>query len=84
MTILTVGTIIKFIMMIFCYKYGTSSNSKVLALDQRNDVITNIVALACALIGYHYWLYADPLGAILVRWARDVGTAKNFRTIPNC
>lgn len=37
-----------------------------LALDQRNDAITSIVGLAGAYIGDRYWVYADPVGAILV------------------
>ena len=39
---------------------------EVLAVDQRNDVVTNLVALAGAMVGYYYWKYADPIGAILV------------------
>ncbi len=63
--ILLSGTVIKVGLMIFCYRHGTSS-SNILAMDQRNDVITNLVALICAVIGHYFWLYADPLGAILV------------------
>jgi divalent metal cation (Fe/Co/Zn/Cd) transporter len=55
----------KGLMMIVCYRHGTS-NSKILALDQRNDILTSIVALAGAYIGDNYWLLADPIGAILV------------------
>lgn len=51
--------------MIISYKHD-SSNSRILALDQRNDIITSIVALLGAYIGDNYWLYADPSGAILV------------------
>lgn len=45
--------------------HGTPG-SKTLALDQRNDIITGIVALLGATIGDYYWKYADPIGAILV------------------
>lgn len=51
--------------MLISYKHN-SSNSKILALDQRNDIITSIVAIGGAFIGDNYWLYADPFGAILV------------------
>lgn len=37
-----------------------------LALDHRNDCISNTVAIACAYAGSHFWKYIDPLGAILV------------------
>ncbi|KAK6010106.1 hypothetical protein OSTOST_24901, partial [Ostertagia ostertagi] len=35
-------------------------------MDMRNDVITSLVAISCATIGYYYWPYADPVGAIVV------------------
>ncbi|KAI6174486.1 Cation efflux family protein [Aphelenchoides bicaudatus] len=56
---------IKFTIMFVCYRHGTK-NSRMLALDQRNDAITSIVGLAGAYIGDKYWVYADPVGAILV------------------
>uniref|UniRef100_A0A914W9I3 Cation efflux protein cytoplasmic domain-containing protein n=1 Tax=Plectus sambesii TaxID=2011161 RepID=A0A914W9I3_9BILA len=59
------GTVVKAVLLVICIRQKTS-NSAVLAMDQRNDIITNIVALAGALIGNHLWLYADPLGAVLV------------------
>jgi divalent metal cation (Fe/Co/Zn/Cd) transporter len=43
-----------------------STNSDVLAVDQRNDVFSNLMALVGALIGTHLWPYADPLGAITI------------------
>ncbi|KAI6175819.1 Cation diffusion facilitator family transporter [Aphelenchoides bicaudatus] len=63
--ILSCGVAIKVFVMVVCYKHG-SINSSNLALDQRNDIITSVVALSCALIGDHFWKYADPVGAILV------------------
>uniref|UniRef100_A0A1I8AS09 ZT_dimer domain-containing protein n=1 Tax=Steinernema glaseri TaxID=37863 RepID=A0A1I8AS09_9BILA len=63
--ILLGGCSLKIVLLIICLKRGTTS-SKTLALDQRNDIITSLVALSGAYIGDHYWLYADPLGAILV------------------
>jgi divalent metal cation (Fe/Co/Zn/Cd) transporter len=64
--LLLCGTLIKFILMMLCYKHG-SPNAMVLLQDQRNDVLTNIVALSCGIIGTYLWIYADPIGAILVR-----------------
>ncbi|KAK0400374.1 hypothetical protein QR680_003467 [Steinernema hermaphroditum] len=63
--ILIGGCSLKIILLIICIRHGTTS-SKTLALDQRNDIITSLVALTGAYVGDHYWLYADPLGAILV------------------
>uniref|UniRef100_A0A1I7SB84 ZT_dimer domain-containing protein n=1 Tax=Bursaphelenchus xylophilus TaxID=6326 RepID=A0A1I7SB84_BURXY len=57
--------LIKSIVMVLCYSHGTT-NSKILALDQRNDIITSIVAVCGAVLGDYYWPYADPIGAILV------------------
>ncbi|TMS39041.1 hypothetical protein L596_005633 [Steinernema carpocapsae] len=63
--ILVGGCSLKIILLIVCLKNGTTS-SKTLALDQRNDIITSMVALTGAYVGDHYWTYADPMGAILV------------------
>lgn len=63
--IIWTGITIKLILMIICYRHGTKS-SKVLAMDQRNDFITNITAFFGAFIGARYWKYADPVGAIVV------------------
>ncbi|CAD5221581.1 unnamed protein product [Bursaphelenchus okinawaensis] len=57
--------LIKSIVMVVCYSHDTT-NSKVLALDQRNDIITSVVAVSGAVVGDFYWPYADPIGAILV------------------
>ncbi|KAI6175771.1 Metal tolerance protein 4 [Aphelenchoides bicaudatus] len=51
----------KIVVMIVCYRHA-----KFLALDQRNDIVTNIVALTCAYVGDNFWKYADPVGAILI------------------
>ena len=65
MLILVSGIAVKIVVGVICYRHGTP-NAKILALDQRNDCITAMVALGGALIGDNYWLYADPVGAILV------------------
>lgn len=63
--IIIVNIFIKSIFMLLCYRHGTS-NSMVLALDQRNDIITSIVAITGAYVGDNYYKFADPIGAILV------------------
>lgn len=66
-TMIIVGSTIlsKVILLIFCLRQKTP-NGKVLALDQRNDIITNTFAIIAAIVGQYFWLYADPLGAIIV------------------
>ncbi|VDK61803.1 unnamed protein product [Anisakis simplex] len=59
------GCLAKIILLTVCYRHGTPS-SRILALDQRNDILTSVVALSCAFIGDYYWVYADPIGAICV------------------
>ncbi|VDK31094.1 unnamed protein product [Gongylonema pulchrum] len=59
------GCTVKASLMIFCYRHGTPG-SRVLAMDQRNDILTSAVALLGAYIGDNFWIYADPIGAICV------------------
>lgn len=56
---------IKVIIMIICYRHGSPA-SRMLAMDQRNDALTSAVGLLGAFLGDKYWIYADPIGAILV------------------
>ncbi|KAI6236413.1 Cation diffusion facilitator family transporter [Aphelenchoides besseyi] len=66
-TVIIMGTsiVVKLVLMTVCYRHGTT-NAKILALDQRNDFITAVVALSAAYIGDNFFLLADPIGAILV------------------
>ncbi|PIO69059.1 cation efflux family protein [Teladorsagia circumcincta] len=50
---------------IICRARNTSA-CRILAIDQRNDCFTNIIALAGAYIGHQWWKYADPIGAAIV------------------
>ncbi|CAD6189342.1 unnamed protein product [Caenorhabditis auriculariae] len=63
--ILCTGTSIKFVLFLIC-RVRRSAACLVLAIDQRNDCMTNLVALAGAFIGHRWWVYADPIGAFLV------------------
>ncbi|KAH7717064.1 Protein PDB1.1 b [Aphelenchoides avenae] len=63
--IMLTGTSLKLILFILYNRHNTTS-SNVLAQDQRNDVLTNSFALVGAYIGHHYWLYADPVGALVL------------------
>ncbi|VDO73362.1 unnamed protein product [Haemonchus placei] len=58
--------IIGSVLFIICRSRNTTA-SRILAIDQRNDCFTNLVALAGAFIGHRYWKYADPIGAAIVR-----------------
>ncbi|KIH66000.1 cation efflux family protein [Ancylostoma duodenale] len=77
LVILCTGTSIKAVLFLICRSRNTSA-SRVLAIDQRNDCITNLVALAGAYIGHRYWKYADPIGAtcvsgfIIITWLMTV------------
>ncbi len=62
---MSASIVVKFFMMLVCYRYK-SAGTRLLAIDARNDVVTAVVALACGLIGTNYWLYMDPLGAVIV------------------
>jgi cation diffusion facilitator family transporter len=66
LSILIMGTVIKLVLFVLCYRQKTSSACRTLAQDQRNDVMTNVIALIGAYCGQHYWLYADPLGAVCI------------------
>ncbi|TKR82066.1 hypothetical protein L596_015842 [Steinernema carpocapsae] len=63
--ILSSGAILKAVLFVICKKHNTVA-SNVLAQDQRNDVATNLVALAGAYVGHRWWIYADSIGAFLV------------------
>lgn len=57
--------IIKLVLFIICKRIKTPS-TQTLATDHRNDVISNSGALVCGYIGYKYWKYMDPIGAMII------------------
>ncbi|XP_014679502.1 PREDICTED: metal tolerance protein 11-like isoform X2 [Priapulus caudatus] len=66
----TVGLILatictKMCLYLFCRRYKNPS-VQALCQDHRNDVLSNIFALAGGFIGSKWWVYADPIGAILI------------------
>ncbi|WKX89676.1 hypothetical protein Q1695_008931 [Nippostrongylus brasiliensis] len=77
LVILLTGTAIKLALFIICRARNTTA-SRILAIDQRNDCMTNMVALAGAFVGHRWWKYADPIGAtcvstlIIVTWMLTV------------
>lgn len=66
----------KFVLFILCHCFGRSSSSvRALALDHRNDVLSNIVAIICGYLGSQEFMgkvgeygvvYIDPIGAIII------------------
>ncbi|CAI5453177.1 unnamed protein product [Caenorhabditis angaria] len=56
---------IKLFLYVVCKQY-TDASVNVLAMDHRNDCISNTVALICAYLGTQYSYYFDPAGAIIV------------------
>ncbi|KAK5979845.1 Cation diffusion facilitator family transporter [Trichostrongylus colubriformis] len=65
-SIMVATVIVKFTLFSICQKYKSDPSIAVLAMDHRNDCLSNTVALACAWLGNLYWYYLDPIGAILV------------------
>ncbi|KHN72248.1 Metal tolerance protein 7 [Toxocara canis] len=63
--IMITTVLVKFTLMLLCKKFDDPSIS-VLAQDHRNDCISNIVALLCAWAASRFWIYLDPIGAIIV------------------
>lgn len=63
--IMILVVITKLILVLLCLKFASPS-TKVLAQDHRNDCISNTGAIVFALIGTHFWVYVDPIGAILI------------------
>ena len=57
--------ILKFFLFLYC-RTSKSSSVQAYAQDHRNDVVTNMVGLAAALIGDRMYYWVDPLGAILL------------------
>lgn len=65
--VLCSGTAIKLVLFLIC-RVRASTASQCLAIDHRNDCITNMVALAGALIGSKWWKYADPIFGGFIRY----------------
>ncbi|VDD94772.1 unnamed protein product [Enterobius vermicularis] len=64
--IMTTTVAVKFVLMILCKKFDSNASISVLAQDHRNDCLSNLAALFCAWGASKYWIYLDPIGAILV------------------
>ncbi|CAI4232105.1 unnamed protein product [Auanema sp. JU1783] len=58
--------IVKCILFLVCQKYKSDPSIEVLAMDHRNDCLSNSIALLCAFLAKRYWYYLDPIGAIVV------------------
>ncbi|KRY55957.1 Metal tolerance protein 10 [Trichinella britovi] len=63
--IMVTTVVVKAVLWILCDCFK-DANSKVLAQDHRNDCISNSSAILFAFLGDRYWVYLDPIGAILV------------------
>ncbi|CAD6196752.1 unnamed protein product [Caenorhabditis auriculariae] len=59
------GLALNGILMVLCYRKGSEA-TKVLAMDARNDMVNSLVGLTAAVIANNFWIYADPLGAVIV------------------
>lgn len=65
--VLCFGTAMKLVLFLIC-RVRASTASQCLAIDHRNDCITNMVALAGALVGSKWWKYADPIFGGFIRY----------------
>ncbi|CAH1776433.1 unnamed protein product, partial [Owenia fusiformis] len=63
--ILSFTIVTKLVLFLVCRRIANPS-IQTLAQDHRNDVLSNLVALAMGFIGTRYWSYADPIGAVLI------------------
>jgi len=57
---------VKLGLFIACRMHKEDASISVLAQDHRNDCVSNTVALLCAYGSKQFWIYLDPIGAILV------------------
>ncbi|KAI6187501.1 Metal tolerance protein 7 [Aphelenchoides besseyi] len=65
--IIMISTILlKGILFIVCRRYCDNPSVQILAQDHLNDCLSNSVALICAFCAQRFWVYLDPLGAIVV------------------
>uniref|UniRef100_A0A0N5ABZ5 ZT_dimer domain-containing protein n=1 Tax=Syphacia muris TaxID=451379 RepID=A0A0N5ABZ5_9BILA len=65
--IMIATVVIKFILMFdYCFRFDDDASIQVLGQDHRNDCLSNLAALFCAWAASKYWIYLDPIGAILV------------------
>merc|ERR1712137_126314 len=61
---ITIG--MKFCLWLYCRTVSGSEAVSALALDHRNDVVSNLFGVTTAMLGYHYKWWIDPLGAIFI------------------
>jgi divalent metal cation (Fe/Co/Zn/Cd) transporter len=57
---------IKFALFLVCKKFKDDPSIQVLGQDHRNDCLSNSCALFFAFCGQKFWIYLDPIGAIIV------------------
>lgn len=56
----------KLVLYLYCRVYASNSSVNALAQDHRNDVLSNSFGVATAFLGYYYFWWLDPLGAIVI------------------
>lgn len=73
--VICIATVVtKLVLYLVCRRIDNPS-VQALAKDHLNDVISNSGAIACGMIAYKLWKYADPIGAmvisisIIINWA---------------
>ena len=66
LVILMITIVLKFFLWMYCRTVKGSEAVNALALDHRNDVVSNIFGVTTALLGYHYRWWIDPMGAVCI------------------
>jgi len=67
LAVLGITLVVKFSLWMYCRAYGRYSASlSALAMDHRNDVVTNSFGTGTALLGNYIFWYVDPIGGILI------------------
>ena len=66
MIVLFTTIALKFCLWMYCRTISGSEAVNALALDHRNDVVSNLFGVTTAMLGYHYKWWIDPLGAIFI------------------
>jgi len=67
LAIMATTVVLKVTLTVLCFlTQRDSATIRVLMQDHRNDSISNSVAIVCAYLATKYWVYLDPIAAILV------------------
>ncbi|PAA84839.1 hypothetical protein BOX15_Mlig002438g14 [Macrostomum lignano] len=58
--------ILKLFLFVLCHRLGTTSSTGALALDHRNDCVSNATVLIMTVLSAYVWPYFDAIGALAI------------------